>query len=36
LAVHTLFVGVVKNVDLPEGEEKLAHNRIAHRSTMIA
>jgi len=30
LAVHALFVGVVKNMDLPEGEEKLSHNRIAH------
>jgi len=27
---------VVKNVDLPEGEEELAHNRIAHSLTIIA
>src|SRR5579864_7655383 len=36
LAIHALFVSVVKNVDLPEGEKELAHNRIAHGLAIIA
>jgi hypothetical protein len=30
LTVDTLFARVVKNVDLPEGEQKLADDGIAH------
>ena len=30
LPIHAVLVGVVQNVDLPEGKEELAHNRIAH------
>ena len=36
LAVHAVLVSVVKNVDLPEGEEELAHNRVAHGLAIIA
>jgi hypothetical protein len=31
LPIHAVLVGVVQNVDLPEGQEELAHDRIAHR-----
>jgi hypothetical protein len=30
LAIDTLLLGMMKNVDLPEREEKLSHDRIAH------
>jgi hypothetical protein len=32
LPIHAVLVGVVQDVDLPEGEEELAHKRIAHGS----
>jgi hypothetical protein len=30
LAIDTVLLGMMKNVDLPEREEKLSHDRIAH------
>jgi hypothetical protein len=36
LPIHAVLVGVVQNVDLPEGQEELAHNGIAHGLVIIA
>jgi hypothetical protein len=36
LAVDTLLVSVMKDVDFPKRQEELAHNRIAHGAAIIA
>jgi hypothetical protein len=36
VTIDALFSGMVENVDLPEGEEELADDRIAHNGFMIS